>query len=199
MSKAFTKEDVDPPERSGRVRSASGLPPGASNYITAAGARRLRERLEKERNAARRVELQRILASVTIVDAVHGDAKEVAFGARVTMRDAEGNLATRRIVGVDELDFEPGGLSWISPDGKALLAAELGGRVLLENGEVATITGIEHPTVRVDEFESAPVRTSQFASTRKNAPSEVDQGTPLSLAVNRVLPPPIKNSRDYVG
>jgi hypothetical protein len=35
MSRAFIKEDVDPPERSGRKRSASGLPPGATNYITA--------------------------------------------------------------------------------------------------------------------------------------------------------------------
>src|SRR5205814_5816772 len=37
MSRAFVKEDVDPPERSGRKRSASGLPPGATNYITARG------------------------------------------------------------------------------------------------------------------------------------------------------------------
>src|SRR4051794_10555261 len=32
MSRAFIREDVDPPERSGRLRSASGLPPGATNY-----------------------------------------------------------------------------------------------------------------------------------------------------------------------
>ena len=46
MSRAFVKEDVDPPERSGRKRSASGLPPGATNYITARGAKRLREELK---------------------------------------------------------------------------------------------------------------------------------------------------------
>jgi hypothetical protein len=34
VSRAFIKEDVDLPERSGRKRSASGLPPGATNYIT---------------------------------------------------------------------------------------------------------------------------------------------------------------------
>jgi hypothetical protein len=38
MSRAFVKEDVDLPERSGRKRSASGLPPGATNYISARGA-----------------------------------------------------------------------------------------------------------------------------------------------------------------
>ena len=43
MSRAFVKEDVDLPERSGRKRSASGLPPGATNYITARGAKRLRD------------------------------------------------------------------------------------------------------------------------------------------------------------
>ena len=51
MSRAFIREDVDPPERSGRVRSASGLPPGAMNYITAHGARRLGAELNELRRA----------------------------------------------------------------------------------------------------------------------------------------------------
>ena len=49
MSKAFTKEDVGPPERSGRVRPASGLPPGAISYISARGAARLRQEIENLR------------------------------------------------------------------------------------------------------------------------------------------------------
>jgi len=51
MSRAFIKEDADPPERSGRKRSASGLPPRATNYITADGAKRLCEELQKLRAA----------------------------------------------------------------------------------------------------------------------------------------------------
>src|ERR1700720_2776006 len=51
MSRAFIKEDVDLPERSGRKRSASGLPPGATNYITARGAKRLRNELQELRAA----------------------------------------------------------------------------------------------------------------------------------------------------
>jgi hypothetical protein len=47
MSRAFVKEDVDLPERSGRKRSALGLPPGATNYITARGPKRLRDELQK--------------------------------------------------------------------------------------------------------------------------------------------------------
>ncbi len=66
MSRAFIKEDVDLPERSGRKRSASGLPPGAINYITARGAKRLRDELQKLRPAnavsERVTELEQILA-----------------------------------------------------------------------------------------------------------------------------------------
>ena len=72
MSRAFVKEDVDLPERSGRKRSASGLPPGATNYITARGAKRLRDELQKlcaaNANSERVAELEQILASVHVVD-----------------------------------------------------------------------------------------------------------------------------------
>ena len=51
MSRAFAKEDVDLPERSGRKRAASGLPPGATNYIAARGAKHLRDELTKLRGA----------------------------------------------------------------------------------------------------------------------------------------------------
>jgi hypothetical protein len=65
MSRAFVKEDVDLPERSGRKRSASGLPPVATNYITARGAKRLREELQKlhaaNANSERIIELGRHL------------------------------------------------------------------------------------------------------------------------------------------
>ena len=69
MSKAFTKEDDSEPERNTRVRSISGLPPGALNYMTADGARRMEEEIEELRGTApeRAAEIQRILASATIV------------------------------------------------------------------------------------------------------------------------------------
>lgn len=38
------------------------------------------------------------------------------------------------VVGVDELDFAPNAVSWISQIGKALLASELGDRITLEDG-----------------------------------------------------------------
>src|SRR5881409_252975 len=147
MSRAFVKEDVDLPERSGRKRSASGLPPGATNYITARGAKHLRDELQKLRaantNSQRIAELEQILASVHVVDTSEPGPNSVAFGATVTVKDKKGKTETYTIVGVDELDLEPHGVSWISPIGKALLAADMGDWVTLEDGRSAKIVKIE--------------------------------------------------------
>jgi transcription elongation GreA/GreB family factor len=147
MSRAFVKEDVDPPERSGRKRSASGLPPGATNYITARGAKHLRDELQKLRagnaNSERIAELEQILASVHIVDTADPASNSVAFGTTVTVKDKKGRTETCTIVGVDELDLQPHAVSWISPIGKALLAADMGDWVTLEDGRSAKIVKIE--------------------------------------------------------
>ena len=147
MSRAFIKEDVDPPERSGRKRSASGLPPGATNYITARGARRLGDELNQLRAAnasgERIMELEQILASVHVVDPPDAPANSVTFGATVTVKDKEGATESLTIVGVDELNFERDAVSWISPLGKALLNADMGDWVNLENGRSAKIVKIE--------------------------------------------------------
>jgi hypothetical protein len=147
VSRAFIKEDVDPPERSGRKRSASGLPPGATNYITARGAKRLRDELQKLRAAnpssERIIELERILTSVHVVDLPDAPSKSVTFGATVTVKDKKGATETFTIVGVDELDFERDAVSWISPLGKALLAADMGDWIKLHDGQTAKIVKIE--------------------------------------------------------
>src|SRR6266478_9291221 len=138
MSRAFVKEDVDPPERSGRKRSASGLPPGATNYITARGAKHLQDELQKLRAAnavsERVTELEQILASVHVVDSPDAPYNSVTFGATVTVKDKKGATETFTIVGVDELDLEPDAVSWISLIGKALLAADMGDWITLEDG-----------------------------------------------------------------
>jgi len=147
MSRAFVKEDVDPPERSGRKRSASGLPPGATNYITAHGAKRFREELNKLRSAnassERIIELEQILASAHVVDPPSAPSNSVTFGATVTVTDKEDATETFTIVGVDELNFELDAISWISPVGKALLAADMGDWIKLDDGRNAKIVKIE--------------------------------------------------------
>ena len=150
MSRAFIKEDVDPPERSGRKRSASGLPPGATNYITARGAKRLRDELNKLRvanaSSERIIELEQILASGHVVDPPNAPSNSVTFGATVTVKDKKGATETFTIVGVDELNVERDAVSWISPVGKALLAADMGDWIKLEDGGSAKIVKIEFKT-----------------------------------------------------
>ena len=148
MSKAFTKEDDALPERSTRTRSASGLPPGAVNYMTADGARRLRAELAQLSGADRErtSEIERILATATIVELPAELPKGAVFGAKVEVREADGRMQSFRVVGVDEVNLEPGWVSWISPIGRSLLGAEPGQRVTLEvDGESRKFT-----VVRID-------------------------------------------------
>jgi transcription elongation factor GreB len=147
MSRAFIREDVDPPERSGRKRAASGLPPGAVNYITARGAARLQGELTRLRaagdDAERIAELEQTLGSIEIVDQPDAPSQSVSFGTTVTVSDKDGKTETYTIVGVEELDFVPNAVSWISLIGKLLLASELGDRITLEDGRSAKIVKIE--------------------------------------------------------
>ena len=149
MSRAFVKEDVDPPERSHRARAASGLPPGAANYMTARGAKQLRQKVEAlrqdaEANRTQMAEIEEILASATIIDP-REDRRQIAFGARVTVQDSGGKRRTYQIVGVDELALHRDAVSWISPTGKALLAAEPGRHLTLPSGERVEVVEVEYP------------------------------------------------------
>lgn len=148
MSKAFTKEDDDPPERSTRTRSSSGLPPGAVNYMTADGAWRLRNELAglPETDSGRASDIGRILATATIVEPPAEPPTGAVFGAKVEVRDASGVLQCFRVVGVDEVNLEPHWVSWTSPIGRSLLGAEPGQRVTLQvRGESQKFT-----IVRID-------------------------------------------------
>ncbi len=125
----------------------SGLPPGAINYITARGANRLRDELQKLRasraGSERTIELENILASVQVVDPPDAASNSVAFGATVTVKDAKGVTETYTVVGVDELDLRSDAVSWISPIGKVLLAADMGHSIRLADGRTAKIVKIE--------------------------------------------------------
>jgi transcription elongation GreA/GreB family factor len=61
----------------------------------------------------------------------------------VTVKDKKGATETYTVVGVDELDLEPSAVSWISPIGKALLNADMGNWIKLEDGRPAKIVKIE--------------------------------------------------------
>lgn len=148
MSRAFIKEDVDIPEPSQRRRAASGLPPGALNYMTARGAARLRQKIAQLRSAGEAeaaLEAERTLDSATVVEPPTAAPDVVTFGASVSVRMEAGAEETLRIVGVDEVDFEPAAVSWVSHKGRALLGASCGQTIALDDGQTKlTIARIEH-------------------------------------------------------
>jgi transcription elongation factor GreB len=110
----------------------------------------LRDELNKLRaaNASREriIELEQILASGHVVDPPNAPSSTVTFGATVPVKDKKGATETFTIVGVDELNFERDAVSWISPVGEALLAADMGDWIKLEDGGSAKIVKIEFKT-----------------------------------------------------
>src|SRR5262245_22887346 len=112
MSKAFTKEDAQPEEQPPKpLRSV--LPPGAENYLTPGGAKRMKRELEAliaERRSDERIqELTRVLDSAVILGPPADDLDTVRFGATVSVRSLpHGDTVRYRIVGVDETDVARG-------------------------------------------------------------------------------------------
>jgi|ERR1051325_3837908 transcription elongation factor GreB len=150
MSKAFTRELDDAPERPVARRMPPALPSGAKNYLTPDGARRLREERERlvhvdrpqamafsETPDPRRLQtvderiaqIEESLATAEIVTPPGGPVEQVRFGATVTVRDRAGSESQYRIVGIDETDIDRGWVSWRSPIARALLNARIGQRV----------------------------------------------------------------------
>src|SRR5687768_7332963 len=119
MSKAFTRESDDAREAP-LARRPLELPHGAANYLTPAGAARLRAELdelqrEPRPESARRVqELTEHLDSAEVVDPATQVHDDVRFGATVTLVDGDERESTYRIVGIAEADPRHGALSWQS-------------------------------------------------------------------------------------
>jgi transcription elongation factor GreB len=147
MSKAFTSETGD--EEDGFVPPP--LPPGTRNYMTPAGAQRMKAECEsllserksipnsdfegKRRLSAierRLLFLTQRLDSVQIVDPAAQPPDQVRFGATVELEESGGSKQRWRIVGIDEADLDRGQISWISPLAAALLGAKGGDIVLFQ-------------------------------------------------------------------
>jgi transcription elongation factor GreB len=93
---------------------------------------------ELQRAEARIAYLQQSLASADVTSPPPEPHDAVRFGAKVTVRDAKGTESAYHIVGVDETDFFPDGVSWLSPIARALLNARLGQKVLFRFPSGAT-------------------------------------------------------------
>lgn len=150
MSKAFTRESDDVPAWPDPPRRAAVLPPGEKNYITPAGARQMREEVErlveverprlasatdddsKRQLAALDLRIRQLHESLQSSEVVGPPAPpwdEVRFGATVTVRDRRGEESRYCIVGVGEADVDRDRVSWLSPIARALLNARLGQRI----------------------------------------------------------------------
>jgi transcription elongation factor GreB len=151
MSKAFTRESDDEQERPLPLRQSSLLPPGAKNYLTPNGMKRLRDELDRlvevdrprlaaarDREESRRQleevdlrirHLHNTLQSAVVIAPPPAPWDQVRFGATVTVRESGGGESRYRIVGLDETDLDRDWVSWLSPIAKALLNARLGQKV----------------------------------------------------------------------
>lgn len=157
MSRAFTREDDA--RDAVLPKPVSPLPPGAKNYLTPLGAEKLRKELarltdterprliaaaaeEGGRGADAKEDLQRAELRIAYLQQSLSTAEispppppphdVVRFGAIVAVRDARGQEAKYRIVGVDEADFEKDEISWLSPIARALLNAQVRQRVTVQ-------------------------------------------------------------------
>jgi transcription elongation factor GreB len=161
MSKAFTRDEKEGPDIPDVPPVASVLAPGAKNYITPAGAQKLRDELQRlveitrpglvdsrddpdaKRQLARLdqriTQLEESLQSAEIVKPPGDPIDVVRFGACVTVRESDGNETSYRIVGVDESDADRNWVSWMSPIAKALLNRKRGERIRFKfpSGEAA--------------------------------------------------------------
>ena len=152
MSKAFTRESDGHADVPVLPRPTSSLPPGAKNYLTRGGQRRLREELDRLRSVERPeaaaraaaepdtrpnlqaldhriLQLEETLRTAVVVDPPADGQDKVSFGATVVVREKNGDIDRYRIVGVDETDIDQGWVSWVSPIARALLNTRPGDRV----------------------------------------------------------------------
>lgn len=145
MSKAFTRESDDAPERPLPPRSRFPASQGIRNTLTPDGAERFRGELE-HLLASHRVEptpghsftpaiaqrvadLQRLLKTAQVIPPPAPPHDQVRFGAFVTVRDTNGEDQCYRIVGVEESDPDQNWIHAQSPLAKALSGARLDQRV----------------------------------------------------------------------
>ena len=110
------------------------------------GKRRLREIDARVRHLRKRLE------GMVVVSAPPSDPRRVFFGARVTLAAPSGETPTYRIVGPDEFDQEPGGISMDAPLARALLGKALDADVsvaLAGGTQTYAIVRIEYPATDV--------------------------------------------------
>jgi transcription elongation factor GreB len=133
---------VERPRVTQAVAAAAAQGDRSENAEYTYGKRRLREIDARVRHLRRRLE------GMVVVGQPPSDPRRVFFGARVTLATPVGEQRVYRIVGPDEFDQEPGGISMDAPLARALLGKSLDAEVtvVLATGTQAyTIIAIDYP------------------------------------------------------
>ena len=135
--------DVDRPEVVNIVSWAASNGDRSENGDYIYGKRRLREIDRRIRFLTKRLDLAEI-----VNPSVHYGTEQIFFGATVSYENQHGEVATIRIVGVDEFDPLNGKISWISPVARALTKAKVGDTVVLNTPsgiDELTVIDVEYP------------------------------------------------------
>lgn len=106
------------------------------------GKRRLREIDSRVRHLRKRLE------GMVVVNQAPSDPRRVFFGARVTLETPAGESRVYRIVGPDEFDQEPGGISMDAPLARALLGKALEAEITVSlptGNETYAVVEITYP------------------------------------------------------
>ena len=135
---------VERPRVTAAVAAAAAQGDRSENADYTYGKRRLREIDARVRHLRRRLE------GMVVVSQPASDLRRVFFGARVTLETADGATRDYRIVGPDEFDQEPGGISMDAPLARALLGKALDDEVtvgLAAGEQTYTIVAVEYPSL----------------------------------------------------
>jgi transcription elongation factor GreB len=133
---------VERPRVTAAVAAAAAQGDRSENAEYTYGKRRLREIDARVRHLRKRLE------GMVVVAQPPSDPQRVFFGARVTLEDGAGATREYRIVGPDEFDQEPGGISMDAPLARALLGRALEDEVtvaLAAGEQTYTIVAIAYP------------------------------------------------------
>jgi transcription elongation factor GreB len=133
---------VERPRVTAAVSAAAAQGDRSENAEYTYGKRRLREIDARVRHLRKRLE------GMVIVSQPPSDPRRVFFGARVTLEASDGTARDYRILGPDEFDQEPGGISMDAPLARALLGKSLQSEVsvaLPAGAERFTIVAIAYP------------------------------------------------------
>ena len=154
MSRGFVKEDDQ--EEIPIVPPRADLPEGVVNYMTQVGMKELltekqmlvneKSNLDSSNEDEKRIALNHINAKLQLLNNRIVTAKivnvndqapdEIRFGALIRLKiEANKNIQTFQIVGVDEADISKGKISFTSPLAKVLINKKMGDKALLKRGQ----------------------------------------------------------------